>query len=122
MHSQSAYRALQEIGSKAQYTALNNVIYYSCVAGKVTNKEYLLEKSEELREFSQENLPEPFWEGLLTYCRAVLDLSDDKDQITKAYRISSGLLAERLNKRQRNEAAHYAASLRKKMSRDIEQL
>ncbi len=99
---------------KAQYTALNNIVYYSCALGRVHDREPLLQRAEELRQFSQDNRPDPFLEGLITYCRAVSDLSDNPRQIERAYRIGKGLLTEPLNNRQRNEATIYVAMLRKK--------
>jgi hypothetical protein len=113
-HSEQAYASLKEIGSKAQYTALNNMIYYSCALGKTYHKELLLKKADELRIFSQDNRPDPFLEGLITYCRAVSDLSEDSTEIERAYRIGQELLTEPLNERQRNEATIYVASLRRK--------
>jgi hypothetical protein len=113
-HSELAYASLKEVGVKAQYTALNNIVYYSCALGRVYNKESLLQRAEELRQFSQENRPDPFLEGLITYCRAVSDLSEDPAQVERAYRIGTGLLTELLNNRQRIEATMYVASLRKK--------
>ena len=116
-HSEQAYAALKEIGIKAQYTALNNLIYYSCLLGKTHKQEYLLEKAEELRIFSQGNIPDPYVEGLLTYCKAVADLSEDPAAIERAYRIGSGLLTEPLNDRQRIEATVYVASLKRKRNK-----
>ncbi len=113
-HSEQAYAALKEVGSKSQWTALNNIIYYSCSLKRIYKKEYLLEKAEELRLFSRDNLPSPFVEGLLTYCRAVDTLSEAPEAIERAYQISSGLLAEPLSERHRNEATNYVASLKKK--------
>jgi len=114
-HSEQAYAALKEVGSKSQWTALNNIIYYSCSLGnKIYKKDHLLERAEELRLFSRDNLPEPFIEGLLTYCRAILIFSDDPEAIERAYRISSGLLSEKLSDRHKNEATNYVASLQKK--------
>jgi hypothetical protein len=110
-HCEKAYAAFSSINIDVQYVALNNLLYYSCALGKGYKKELLLDKAEELRIYSQ-RITWP--EGLLTYCRAMLDLSDDPDKIESAYRIASSLLTENLTERQRNEATIYVASLRGK--------
>lgn len=119
-HSATAYEFLKEAGVKGQYTALNNLVYYSCALRRPQDKQFILERAEELRVFSKDNRPEPFWEGLVTYCRAVAEMSDDLATIKQAYYIASGLQTERLNLRQRNEAALYAASLRRKINQKTE--
>jgi hypothetical protein len=119
-HSATAYEFLKEAGVKGQYTALNNLVYYSCALRRPQDKQFILERAEELRAFSQYNRPEPFWEGLITYCRAVAEMSDDLAAMRQAHNIASGLLTERLNDRQRNEAALYAASLRRKIHQKLE--
>jgi hypothetical protein len=116
MHSANAYQDLKEIKSKTQYTALNNLVYYSCALGRPHEKELLLERAEELRKFSEKNRPEIYLEGLLTYCRAIQDLSDDPAQIERAYRLAYGLSSEALNERQKKEAAGYAAILLRKLN------
>jgi len=114
--STRAYEILREIGSKSQYMALNNLVFYGCELGKPEHREILLGRAEELREFSQQNLPTPYFEGMLTYCRAVCDLSEDKDQMKRAYYIASGIFTEALNERQRDEATSYATSLKKRLN------
>jgi hypothetical protein len=115
--SEQAYLILKDVKSKAKYMALNNFIYYSCELGMERigyRKDYLLRMADELRAFSQENFPDTFVDGLLTYCKAVLTLSDDATQIDKALKLASGL-TEIKNDRQRNEATNYVAPLKRKL-------
>jgi hypothetical protein len=110
-HCEQAYKDLSQVNIDTQYTALNNLVYYSCALGAGYKREFLLDKAEELRVFSQKI---GWIEGLLTYCRAILDLSEDPQKIESAYRIASGLGNDNLTERQRNEATTYVASLRSK--------
>ncbi len=113
-HCRRAYNILKEIGGSAKYSALNNLVYYSCLAGEEMARDYLLEQAQLLKKIGQEkNFPD----FLLTYCRVRLQYSANIDELQDARSIANALLhASQINERQRREATFYVASLSEKIN------
>lgn len=116
-YCQEAYKILKGLEGNAKYTALNNFVYYSCLFNDGGVEDPLLEnnllsKARILRDVAQEkNFPE----GLLTYCRAVLQYGKDVQEVREAHSIAAALnVREDLNGRQRKEVTFYVTSLSKK--------
>jgi hypothetical protein len=113
-HCRKAYNILKEIEGNAKYTALNNLVYYSCLSGEETARDYLLEQAHILKKIGQEkNHPD----SLLTYCRAILQYSSNINELQDARSMGSSLLRTSLtSERQKKEANFYVASLTDKIN------
>lgn len=113
-HCRRAYNILKEIEGPAKFTALNNLVYYSCLSGEETSRDYLLEQAQVLKRLGQEkNYPD----ALLTYSRVMLQYSSDIAALQDARSIANALLrASKVSERQKKEAAFYVASLTDKVN------
>jgi len=112
-HSRKAYNILEKSEGSAKYTALNNLVYYSCLSGEVTARDYLLEQAKVLKRVGQEK---NFSDYLLTYCRAMLQYSLKLEELQDASSIAAAMLQTNLSERQKKEATFYVASLTAKIN------
>jgi hypothetical protein len=113
-HCWKAYKLLKDIEGSGKYMALNNFLYFSALQGSVGTRSFLLEKADELRSIGEEK---GFWDGLLTYCAVVSVYGDEAQQLRDALTLVLELKDKReLTRRQKKEAASYAASLTKKLA------
>jgi ABC-type multidrug transport system fused ATPase/permease subunit len=111
-YSYEAYRLLEGIDITAKYMALNNFVYFSCLAGQDHRRGFLLESARTLKTVGEER---NYSEAQLTYCRAILQFSSNPEEIADAYSTAVALLKVALTERQRREASFYIASLKGKL-------
>jgi hypothetical protein len=112
-HCLSAYKMFKELPGTGKYMALNNLVYFASIQGEMSTRSFILEKARELRTVAEER---NFWEGLLTYCLAVLQFSSDLVEVGGAQSLASELAGKReLTDRQKREAATTATSLANKL-------
>lgn len=113
-YSQQAYRLLKKVDGTAQYMALNNLVYFSCLYGQEHRRDFLLESARTLRALGEER---NFLEGQLTYCRVILQFGSNIKDIADAYSTATSLLKAALTERQRKEANFYVAGLSAKLEK-----
>ncbi len=114
-----AYKLLKDVGGNAQFMALNNLAYYSCLhtSGDKPDpllRDDILKMARKLREVGQEK---HYPEALLTYCRAILQFSSDYTEVDEAHSIAESLLGKELTSRQRKEVTFYVTSLKSKLQK-----
>lgn len=106
------YRILKNLPGMGKYMALNNLVYYSCLAGEGDedpHRDFLLERSRVLRRIGQEY---DHSDSLLTFCRVVLQHGSKPQDIDDAKRIAASLShVEELTPRQKKEASFYVRAL-----------
>lgn len=114
--SLEAYQELAEAGSKGQYAALNNVVYYSCVLRLDSNREELLAQGRKIREVGelyktkQSSIP-----YLMNFCWVMLIYGSNMGEVAEALTIGEEMLKrEDIISFQREEATDLVASLKKK--------
>lgn len=106
---QEGYDLLQEVGGAAEYMGLNNLVFYSCVYGDETQREYWLKSARRLRDSGEEhNSPDL----LLTYCKAILRFGlDNVGDVQRARALAASLAqAPSVSPQQREEARIYLIS------------
>jgi hypothetical protein len=114
-HCWAAYKLLKDLEGNGKYMALNNFLYFSAVQGATASRDFLLDKAKELKRVGEEK---SHWEGLLTYCRVILEFSDSIEELKGAHLLASQLdKKSELTNRQKREAASYAASLSARLTR-----
>ncbi|MFL6262642.1 MAG: hypothetical protein ACJ76Y_23330 [Thermoanaerobaculia bacterium] len=110
LNCQRGYSLLEGTGTPAEYAALNNLVYYSCLAGDTTRGGFILEKARLLLEAGVKHNSQDL---MLTYVRAVIEFGDRLSEIIEARNIAQGILNNpRSIEQQRVEAKQYLASTR----------
>ena len=89
-------------------TGLNNLVYYSCYLEDETQREFLLEKARILKRYSDDHFFFPRF--LLTYCRVMLQMGGDPDEIRQARAIAAKLAEAPIATHEKDEARLYLAS------------
>lgn len=88
VHCRQGYEILKTIGGGAEFSGLNNLIFYYCVYGDDKHRDFILEQARRLQEASRRN-QEPGKEDRatnlqLTACRAIIMYSSDPKEIAEA--------------------------------------
>ena len=104
---QKAYEMLQKAGEAepAEYQALNNLIFYSCLIHERSKGSLILEKARLLRDAGQAHENRNL---LLTYTRAVLEFGSSQTERAEAIAILQDILQHpRSSEGERREAKQY---------------
>jgi hypothetical protein len=99
---QKGYDIAKEVGGPLEAIALNNLVFYSTIAGDRVRGEFLLKGARRLMELGQEHNTLMLQ---LTACRAILQYSGDRDEQRRAYELMSEISQNRrATDRERKEA------------------
>jgi hypothetical protein len=108
LNCQKGYNILEGTGTPAEYAALNNFVYYSCLAGESSKGNLILKKAHLLRDAGEKHSSPNL---MLTYVRAVIAFGKG-DELAEARDVAQGILKDPLSiEQQRKEAKQYLASL-----------
>lgn len=109
VNSQKGYEILQKVHGPAEYLALNNLVFYSCLVGDKSKASLILGKARLLRDVGQERDNKNL---LLTYIRAIIEFGADQIEIAEARTIAQAILENpRSSEQERREAKQYLTSL-----------
>lgn len=105
---QQGYNLLKDVGGPAESMVLNNLVFYSCVYGDRSRRDFLLTSARRLMEEGQRhdsvNLQ-------LTACRAILQFGRDAEEKEKAYEALLDISIKKgVADKERKEAKRYMAS------------
>jgi hypothetical protein len=92
-HCKQGYELLKEVGGPAEFTGLNNLIFYSCVYGKGVNRDFLLARARDLRREAQKHVGQGASNVILTACRAILQYGSDAQEIRDARATLTALIS-----------------------------
>lgn len=104
---EEGYEFLQKVRGPAEFMALNNLVFYSCLSGDQSRPDFLLNMGRLLKEKSQEKKSTNV---LLTGCRAILQYSKDPQEKEAVRSILAGLSQSAASTRERKEARAHLAS------------
>lgn len=106
---QDAYNILKGADEAAEFMALNNLIYYSALAGDRSRSDFLLTSARKLMEVGQEHNALNL---MLTACRVILKYSTNRDEGRYAYEILTAIASsKKATERERSEAHQCLASI-----------
>jgi hypothetical protein len=115
---QQAYEQLKKIKEgSAEYMALNNLIYYTCVSQDLSRKDFLCTKALELKRRGQEH---DVINLLLTACRVMVEFGNEPERLEAKSILTSILERRTVSTRERAEAAVYLEWLRDVRIFDLE--
>lgn len=104
-YCQQGYNLSGKIGGPAEYLALNNLVYYSAIAGERFRGDFLLNGARRLMTAGQEHNSLMLQ---LTACLVILQYGIDREEKRKAYEILSEIRASKhVPASDRAEAAKY---------------
>jgi hypothetical protein len=108
-YCQQAYDQLKGLGGPIEYMALNNLVYYSSIAGERSRSNFLLSSARRLMEVGQEHNQLNL---LLTACRVILQYGTDRDEGRRAYEVLTEVARSRAaSEKEKREAQLYLASI-----------